>query len=57
MEALEDRAERIRMIRDSAGAIVPPGDLKRVRALRYAEPGFDRAVGGNVRARLVWVER
>jgi alkylation response protein AidB-like acyl-CoA dehydrogenase len=44
VEALEDRAERIRMIRDSAGAIVPPGDLKRVRALRYAEPGFDRAV-------------
>ncbi len=44
MEALEDRAERIRMIRDSAGAIVPAGDLKRVRALRYAEPGFDRAV-------------
>jgi alkylation response protein AidB-like acyl-CoA dehydrogenase len=44
VEALEDRAERIRMIRDSAGAIVPPGDLKRVRGLRYAEPGFDRAV-------------
>src|SRR6266851_1270570 len=44
VEALEDGAERIRMIRDSAGAIVPPGDLKRVRALRYAEPGFDRAV-------------
>ena len=44
VEALEDRAERIRMIRDSAGAIVPAGDLKRVRALRYREPGFDRAV-------------
>ena len=44
MEALEDRTERIRMIRDSAGAIVPPGDLERVRALRYGEPGFDRAV-------------
>jgi len=44
MEALEDRAERIRLIRDSAGAIAPPDDLKRVRALRYREPGFDRAV-------------
>ena len=44
MEALDDRAERIRLIRDSAGAIVPAGDLKRVRALRYHEPGFERAV-------------
>jgi alkylation response protein AidB-like acyl-CoA dehydrogenase len=44
VEALEERAERIRMIRDSAGAIVPAGDLKRIRALRYDEPGFDRAV-------------
>ncbi len=44
MEALDDRAERIRLIRDSAGAIVPAGDLKRVRALRYREPGFERAV-------------
>jgi alkylation response protein AidB-like acyl-CoA dehydrogenase len=44
VEALEDRTERINMIRDSAGAIVPPGDLKRVRALRYGEPGFDRTV-------------
>ena len=44
MEALDDRAERIRLIRDSAGAIVPAGDLKRVRALRFREPGFDRAV-------------
>lgn len=44
MEALDDRGERIRLIRDSAGAIVPAGDLKRVRALRFREPGFDRAV-------------
>ena len=44
MEVLDDRAERIRLIRDSAGAIVPAGDLKRVRALRFREPGFDRAV-------------
>jgi alkylation response protein AidB-like acyl-CoA dehydrogenase len=44
VEALDDRGERIRLIRDSAGAIVPAGDLKRVRALRFREPGFDRAV-------------
>jgi alkylation response protein AidB-like acyl-CoA dehydrogenase len=44
VEGLDDRAERIRLIRDSAGAIVPAGDLKRVRGLRYHEPGFDRAV-------------
>jgi alkylation response protein AidB-like acyl-CoA dehydrogenase len=44
LDAAEDRAERIRMIRDSAAAIVPPDDLKRVRALRYREPGFDREV-------------
>jgi alkylation response protein AidB-like acyl-CoA dehydrogenase len=44
VEVLDDRAERIRLIRDSAGAIVPAGDLKRVRASRYREPGFDRAV-------------
>jgi alkylation response protein AidB-like acyl-CoA dehydrogenase len=37
----EERAERIRMIRDSAAAVA--GDLRRVRALRYTEPGFDRA--------------
>jgi alkylation response protein AidB-like acyl-CoA dehydrogenase len=44
VEALDDRGERICLIRGSAGAIVPAGDLKRVRALRYREPGFDRAV-------------
>ena len=40
MEALDDRAERIRLIRESAGAIVPAGDLKRVRGQRNREPGF-----------------
>src|SRR5262245_51818828 len=40
----DERAENIRMIRDSAGAIVPRGDLARIRALRFTEPGFDRAV-------------
>jgi alkylation response protein AidB-like acyl-CoA dehydrogenase len=38
-----DRAESIRMIRDSAAAVAPPGgDLKRVRALRFTDPGYDR---------------
>src|SRR3954454_13141369 len=38
----DDRAESIRMIRDSAAAVAPPGgDLKRVRSLRFQEPGFD----------------
>jgi len=37
-----DRAESIRMIRDSAAAVAPPGgDLKRVRALRFTDPGYD----------------
>jgi alkylation response protein AidB-like acyl-CoA dehydrogenase len=37
-----DRAESIRMIRDSAAAVAPPGgDLKRVRGLRFQDPGFD----------------
>ena len=44
--ALDDteRAESIRMIRDSAAAVAPPGgDLKRVRDLRFKDPGFERA--------------
>lgn len=40
--AEDDRAESIRMIRDSAAAVAPPGgDLKRIRALRFEAPGFD----------------
>jgi alkylation response protein AidB-like acyl-CoA dehydrogenase len=40
-----DRQESIRMIRDSAAAVAPPGgELKRVRDLRFQDPGFDRAV-------------
>jgi alkylation response protein AidB-like acyl-CoA dehydrogenase len=50
----EERAERIRMIRDSARAIVTPDDLARVRALRYHEPGFDRATWREI-CRLGWV--
>lgn len=40
-----ERAEIIRLIRDSAAAVAPPGgELKRIRALRFTEPGFDRQV-------------
>jgi alkylation response protein AidB-like acyl-CoA dehydrogenase len=45
MSAAEDRGESLRMIRDSAAGIAPrTGDFRRVRALRFAEPGFDRGV-------------
>jgi alkylation response protein AidB-like acyl-CoA dehydrogenase len=41
----EDRAESLRMIRDSAAAVVPAdGDLGRVRRLRFTMPGFEPAV-------------
>ena len=41
----EDRDEGVRMIRDSAAGIAPrSGDFRRIRALRFTEPGFDRAV-------------
>jgi alkylation response protein AidB-like acyl-CoA dehydrogenase len=40
-----DRAESLRMIRDSAAGIAPrTGDFRRIRALRFSEPGFDRAI-------------
>ena len=43
LDDTDDRAESIRMIRDSAAAVAPPGgDLKRVRELRFTDPGFDR---------------
>jgi alkylation response protein AidB-like acyl-CoA dehydrogenase len=42
---MEDRSESLRMIRDSAAGIAPrTGDLRRIRALRWVEPGFDREV-------------
>lgn len=45
MTTAEDRAESLRMIRDSAAGIAPrTSDLKRIRALRFTEPGFDRGV-------------
>ncbi len=45
MTTAEDRGESLRMIRDSAAGIAPrTSDLKRIRALRFNEPGFDRSV-------------
>jgi alkylation response protein AidB-like acyl-CoA dehydrogenase len=45
MDAAEERAESLRMIRDSAAAVAPRGgDLKRIRDLRFKQPGFDAAV-------------
>jgi alkylation response protein AidB-like acyl-CoA dehydrogenase len=41
----EDRDEGVRMIRDSAAGLAPrTGDFRRIRALRFTEPGFDRTV-------------
>jgi alkylation response protein AidB-like acyl-CoA dehydrogenase len=45
MSEAEDRGENLRMLRDSAAAIAPrTGDLKRIRELRFSEPGFDKAI-------------
>ncbi|MGE0417278.1 MAG: acyl-CoA dehydrogenase family protein [Acetobacteraceae bacterium] len=45
MSTSEDRSESLRMIRDSAAGIAPrTGDFKRIRALRFTEPGFDKSV-------------
>jgi alkylation response protein AidB-like acyl-CoA dehydrogenase len=45
MSGAEDRSESLRMIRESAAGIAPrTGDFRRIRALRFTEPGFDRAV-------------
>jgi alkylation response protein AidB-like acyl-CoA dehydrogenase len=53
--AFDDHVESLRMIRDSAAAVVPAdGDLSRVRRLRFAEPGFDPAVWTEMGA-LGWV--
>ena len=37
-------ADELRLIRDSAAAIAPRGDVRRVRGLRWADPGYDPAV-------------
>ena len=45
MTTADDHGESLRMIRDSAAGISPrTGDFRRVRALRFTEPGFDRDV-------------
>jgi alkylation response protein AidB-like acyl-CoA dehydrogenase len=50
-----DRLDSIRMIRESAAAIAPPGsDLGRVRALRFQPPGFDPATLREIGA-LGWI--
>jgi alkylation response protein AidB-like acyl-CoA dehydrogenase len=39
-----DPLEHLQMLKDSAAGIAPrKGDLKRIRELRFTEPGFDRA--------------
>ncbi|MBR0671199.1 acyl-CoA dehydrogenase family protein [Neoroseomonas soli] len=54
-QALDDRSESIRMIRDSAGAVAPRGgDTKRVRALRFTNPGFDKGVFAQM-GELGWI--
>lgn len=39
-----EKADNIRMIRDSASAVAKRGDLRRIRRLRGTSQGFDRAV-------------
>ena len=40
---MTDTLEHLQMLKDSAAGIAPrTGDLKRIRALRFTEPGFDR---------------
>ena len=54
-QARDDRTDSIRMIRDSAAAVAPKGgDTRRVRALRFTMPGFDRAVFAEMGA-LGWI--
>lgn len=41
----EELGEALRMLRDSAAAVAPPGgDLRRIRALRWQSPGYDPAI-------------
>ncbi|MBP0496162.1 acyl-CoA dehydrogenase family protein [Pararoseomonas indoligenes] len=51
----EDRAESLRMIRDSVAAIVPSdGGLGRVRGLRFTLPGIDPAVWRSI-GEMGWI--
>lgn len=54
MEALDTHDDALRMIRDSAEAIVPAGDLRRIRALRFTQPGIDRGMWGKI-AEMGWI--
>lgn len=54
MYSQEERLDNIRMIRDSAAAFAPAGDLSRVRGLRYQPVGFDRNVWNEI-AQSGWV--
>ncbi|MCC7284075.1 MAG: acyl-CoA dehydrogenase family protein [Acetobacteraceae bacterium] len=51
MSAADDQ---VRLIRDSAAAIATPGDLSRIRRLRFTLPGFDPAVVARMGA-LGWL--
>jgi len=43
--ATDDRNESVRLIRESAAGLAPrTGDFRRIRTLRFNDPGFDRAV-------------
>jgi alkylation response protein AidB-like acyl-CoA dehydrogenase len=54
-EALVDEsAESIRLIRESAAAVADPADLKRIRAQRYEQPGFDAGVWREI-GELGWI--
>ena len=47
--ALEEWVENVRMLTESAGAVVPAdGTLARVRAARFTEPGFSREVWATI---------
>lgn len=50
-----EQEENLRMLRDSAAAVAPrDGGLKRIRALRFQVPGFDRAVWRQI-CEMGWV--
>lgn len=50
----EERLENVRMLRESAAAVADRSNLSRVRAQRFRQPGFDRAVWRQM-AELGWL--
>ncbi len=54
MDQAGELSGSLSMIRDSAAALVPRGDLRRIRALRFESPGFDRAAWRQICA-LGWL--